>query len=1204
MIRPLNSLIGVVVLTGAAAMASAQEIDPIDVYQDPNGIDLVSNHVSTPQLPTLSIPAAPELEFRDLADFVPLLEVVTGDNPNNGFDPNIYTVSAGRVASDQFAECGSESCYASNGTGGMLFNAEGGDDQTNVPPMCDGPACPPADTNPPPQAGDILGLGGVVYRAGNSGLMMRFDIETEKSSGTLPQPVKKFLAQEISVPGGNDLQFDYDEKWIGGILRHRPSVITSTSGYQLRFTYLTEAEDPNWGVVHKAEIVKASNESVVLASLTYSGNTVTDIAGRVFECVCVMDIYPTRPEQRGSRMKLPGEANNAFDTFRQQGTDVRTVTSDGVTFTYTSTPDNSWPQPPSAPWPIGAIHDITITGPDGFYQFIDVTNTQATTGASDPPRRRIESVTDSLGNVTTYQYTPAQRLSGVTYPEGNSVSANFDIRGNLVSRTDTPKPDPNSPLQPITQTAEYPSSSCGIIGFNCYNPTWIEDGKQNRTEFTWTAWGNLLTQLDPADEQGKRRKVKNTWSGNTAINGEQCPAFLQVGLPGPPRCTPRLIKEEICETDANGTELTCGSANSFVRTFVYVDTTSLVASETVTDGDNNAPLTTTYTYDDAGNMLSMDGSLPGSDDATYYRYDTLHRRTWEIGPKGENGFRSASRTTYRDADDQVTRVETGNVVLPTDTSFANGTFTDVQTNYDARRLARKSVVISGSTIYSVTQMNYDGLNRAKCTAVRMNPSSFASPHADECQQTPGGYAEPDRITQNHYDTESRVIRIEQGVDTPGVRDYARYTFTDNGQMESMTDARDYKALMTYDGFDRQDAWYFPHPINTNQHNPNDVERYEYDANGNRTKLVKRDGSVINYVYDDLNRMVEKTLVDASGLLTPSLHTRSVHYQYDIRGLQEHARFDSNTGPGTSSTYDRYGRVMSTNDTITFSGGRLLEYSYNAAGSRTSIKHQWDGATFSYTYSSGGQFDELKDPQNKILIDYNYDTRGLIGESIKLGSAPSQTWTYDPINRLAATELNSIGNPYNVSWNFTRNAASQIKTETQDNELFTWDGAQNDVAPYVANGLNQYLTVDSVPFGYDPNGNLTDDGTWTYLYDVENRLVEMKYKGPTDDCPSVAQGAFAAKLLYDPLGRLSATINYPCGAQGTTTRYLHDGDALVAEFATSGTLVRRYLHGPSAGVDDPLVSYESPFVSSDYARFLQSDARGSIVYRSDENNSSN
>ena len=67
-------------------------------------------------------------------------------------------------------------------------------------------------------------------------------------------------------------------------------------------------------------------------------------------------------------------------------------------------------------------------------------------------------------------------------------------------------------------------------------------------------------------------------------------------------------------------------------------------------------------------------------------------------------------------------------------------------------------------------------------------------------------------------------------------------------------------------------------------------------------------------------------------------------------------------------------------------------------------------------------------------------------------------------------------------------------------------------------------------------------------------------------------------------------------------FLHDGDALVAEFNAAGALLARHVHGPRAGVDDPLVSFESPYAHYSYARFLQSDARGSIVYSSSDSDS--
>jgi len=1171
-----------------ATALSAQEIDPVDVYQDPNGIDLVSNHVSTPQLPELSIPAAPELTFRDLADFVPLLEITTGSTAGNSFDPNIYAVSAGRVASDVFAQCGNEICYASNGTGGMLLNAEGGGDEPSVPAQgCQGHECPPLLDDPPLNPGDVLGLGNTTYRAGGSGLMMTFIIQTGRASGTLPQPIKKFLATEIIAPGGADLSLEYESKSIGGIEYHRPTVVTSTSGYQLKFTYHSNSANLNWGSLQKAEIVEAANPIVALASLSYSGNTVTDIAGRVFECVCMPDIYSTLPEQRASRMKLPGESNWAFETFKQQNSHSRTVTADGVTYTYTSSPDTNWPQPPSK---IGPIQDITITGPEGFYQFIDVTNVQATTGQFDPPRRRIDSVTDSLGNTTNYQYNGAQRLTGVTYPEGNSVSMTYDIRGNLTSRTDTAKP--GSGLQPITQTASHPSSSCGLIGFNCYQPTWTEDGEGNRTDFSWNAWGLMVTRLDPADQHGKRRKTKNTWSGIAAINGETCPTLTQLGLPGQPRCTPRLLKEEICETNSSGVELTCGTANSFVREFTYVGATSLVDTETVTDGSGNGPLTTAYTYDAAGRQLSVNPPLNGADDASYARYDGLGRQTWEIGPVGSNNKRQVVRTYYRNSDDQPSDIEPGHISSdPYDTNFVRHQRIDYQ--YNSRRLLTKTTVQNapGGTDYTVTQTSYDALNREECTALRMNPAVFGSLPSSACTLSAPGSNGPDRITKTRYDTEGRVNQVKRGVGTPVEISEVMYSYYPNGNIENVVDANGNRAKYEYDGHDRLNKWHFPNKNRPTNFNPNaasvassgastpawnDYEHYGYDANGNRTWHRKRDGSVLQYQYDNRNRMVRKIVPARSGL--SSTHTRDVFYDYDVRDLQTIARFDSLNGVGIAYDYDRYGRLHKEWQNSFGSAPRAVTSNYDANGNRTHVYHP-DNRYWRYDRDAAGNVTAAR--QNDWLFGNQYfDSRGRV-DRVSWGAGGTRSFTYDPIDRLASIELDLRNTSGDVTWGYTRNPASQIASESQTNASYSWDGHVNVTRGYTTNGLNQYTQVGTQNFTYDDNGNLTSDGDLDYFYDIENRLVKV---APTNGVGRTTE------LFYDPTGRLYRVDDTQTGQ----TNFLYDGNAMIAEYSGSGSLLRRYMHGSNLDADDPLVWYEGTAVSYQTRRFLHADPRGSIV----------
>ena len=56
----------------------------------------------------------------------------------------------------------------------------------------------------------------------------------------------------------------------------------------------------------------------------------------------------------------------------------------------------------------------------------------------------------------------------------------------------------------------------------------------------------------------------------------------------------------------------------------------------------------------------------------------------------------------------------------------------------------------------------------------------------------------------------------------------------------------------------------------------------------------------------------------------------------------------------------------------------------------------------------------------------------------------------------------------------------------------------------------------------------------------------------------------------------------------------DGDALVAEYNSSGAISERYVHGPAVGVDDPLFWYHGAAVNADTRRQLYADHQGSIV----------
>lgn len=155
------------------------------------------------------------------------------------------------------------------------------------------------------------------------------------------------------------------------------------------------------------------------------------------------------------------------------------------------------------------------------------------------------------------------------------------------------------------------------------------------------------------------------------------------------------------------------------------------------------------------------------------------------------------------------------------------------------------------------------------------------------------------------------------------------------------------------------------------------------------------------------------------------------------------------------------------------------------------------------------------------------------------------------------------------------ASGRSNSRTITSAAWAWTAHVNVDRAYTVNGLNQYATAGSASFTYDANGNLTGDGSSTYVYDVENRLVS-------------ASGATTAGLVYDPLGRLWQTSG---GAAGTI-RYVYDGDELIAEYnaASSPVLLRRYVH--ASGVDDPVLWYEGSGTAD--RRWLFADHQGSIV----------
>jgi RHS repeat-associated protein len=568
-----------------------------------------------------------------------------------------------------------------------------------------------------------------------------------------------------------------------------------------------------------------------------------------------------------------------------------------------------------------------------------------------------------------------------------------------------------------------------------------------------------------------------------------------------------------------------------------------------------------------------------------YRWDTLRRLVGTIAPDpdgtGALTF-PAVRYTY-DADGQLTKTEKGvlagwqaETVLPS----AWAGFTVQQTivvTYDAvENKVEERVLGDTGAVQGITQASYDADDRPLCSAVRLNLGAAPVAGSDACALGTAGADGPDRITKTVYDAAGQVLQVRKAVATPLEQVYATYDYSLNGKQTVVVDANGNRANLTYDGFDRQATWVFPSTTKPASFNPAtpatalasagaanaaDYEQYGYDANGNRTSLKKRDGQLIVYTYDALNRQVTK---DLPGTVV------DVGYSYDLLGRQLTTKYTS-SGLGVTNAFDAVGRLTSSNNT-TDGVSRTLSYQYDANGNRTRLTFP-DTTAFSYSYDGLNRMTTITEVASSIVrANIAYDNYGR-RNGVSRAGADSMGYQYDPVSRLKILSHGFTTTTNNLSLTFGYNPASQIVSQVRDNDIYAYGGDYNVVRPYTANGLNQYAAAGPATFTYDLNGNLTGDGSSTYAYDTENRLTS-------------ASGYKSAILKYDPLGRLNETS----GGTAGVTRFVYDGDALVGEYDASGNLLRRYIHG--SGVDEPLVWYEGAGLTN--ARSLHANHQGSVI----------
>lgn len=705
-------------------------------------------------------------------------------------------------------------------------------------------------------------------------------------------------------------------------------------------------------------------------------------------------------------------------------------------------------------------------------------------------------VTDALCRQTGYGYHDnlvVEWEQALPYdqiePEGNSQVITRDDRGNVTEKRIKAKP--GSGLSDLVITAAYPATCTNQK--TCNKPEYVIDARGNRTDYTYDPnHGGVLTETRPAvavpgvanpvRPQKRYRYVQNySWIKNSSGN------FVQAS-------TPVWL---LTETSECMTQATCtGTADETKTTITYGTPGSannlLPTATTVSAGNGSLAATTTKMYDFTGNVVSVDGPLPGSADTTRHRYDALRRVIGTISPDPDGAGplkHRATRNTYSPSGELI-KVEQGTVNDQSDAEWtAFVALESLDAVYDVMGRKLKETKSSSGTATSVVQYSYDAAGRLDCTAIRMDPAQWhAQPNACVAQTT-GPYG-ADRISRIVYDAAGQIRKKQIAVGTTDQADDESYDYTGNGKQAYVQDGENNRTTYEYDGFDR--PWKTRFPVATQgaqASSTTDFEQLTYDQNGNVLFRRLRDGQVIGSSYDNLNRLSVKDL--------PAPET-DVSYAYNLQG-QPLAVTQGSSSVGR--IYDALGRTRSETTSL-----GVMSYEYDEAGRRR--RTSWsDGFFVTQDFLLTDEISAIRESGAQsgvgVLAIYSYDNLGR-RTGINRGNGTTTTYGY-AASRLTSLSHELAGTAHDVASTFNYNPASQIIVWSRNNPAYAWNGHFNQSKSYSVNGLNQIATAAGVAFAHDLRGNLTNQGLGQYGYTVENRLISA----PNN-----------ASLIYDSIGRLS------------------------------------------------------------------------------------
>jgi RHS repeat-associated protein len=448
------------------------------------------------------------------------------------------------------------------------------------------------------------------------------------------------------------------------------------------------------------------------------------------------------------------------------------------------------------------------------------------------------------------------------------------------------------------------------------------------------------------------------------------------------------------------------------------------------------------------------------------------------------------------------------------------------------------------------------------------------------------------VTAHEYDEDGSITaiidgngnRMEQQFDVLGQRTSVVYAdgtssrseFDADGKLISTVDANGVRRNLKYDALGRLirvdvDRSGLPAGMTVGGE---DFERYGYDGDGN-VLLEENNFCRIESRVNSLGQRFEEVLnISTPGLTLPFTVAR----EYDAAGRCSRTTYPS--GRIIDYSRDLAGRVVSVMNAAkgnAYQGSAAFSDQYQILsrtlhGLRAGVLTYGNGATSSFSYDASGRPIELRirdgGGTSLLVLQQLYDAAGNVRfrNHLQGGQPEAQLLKYDSIARLTIISGENGRAPFNpddfAPLQFEPPGAipdGQISVDAKIGPLeqdvnaltFRYDNAANRLEEHregqqpisYVNVLNEYIAVDARTLLYDSNGNLQNDGTFSYVYDSRNLLVAAT---------ELSSGT-TLEFLHDPRGRRIAELR-----TGSVTHLIYDDLNLIEEYENT-TPVWQYVH---------------------------------------------